>query len=99
MAERGIVKDPRDRREQPGSVKGPATQGPLICPQAPVLHLWRLATNLAEPVIAALEEELPDEDQERARRFHFDKDRARFIASHAGMRRILAGYLGCAPGR
>lgn len=33
----------------------------------------------------------------RAERFRFDEDRARFVGSHAALRRILARYAGCDP--
>lgn len=40
----------------------------------------------------------PDE-QERARRFHFDRDRTRFILARSGMRTILGACLGVAAGQ
>jgi 4'-phosphopantetheinyl transferase len=30
-------------------------------------------------------------------RFRFDRDRRRYLASHANLRRLLGGYAGCAP--
>ena len=71
----------------------PATPPPLGVHEA---HLWRL--DLDAP---AGEETVPDilNDEERARaaRFHFERDRHRFIAGRAALRRVLATYLDRAP--
>ncbi len=56
------------------------------------VHLWRIA--LDAPADASL---LSPDELERAGRFHFARDRRRFVAARAGLRRILARYLGQAP--
>lgn len=65
----------------------PARPGP---PAA--IHLWRL--DLDAGGNAAL---LSARERGRAARFATPGLRARFIAAHAGLRRILAAYLGAAP--
>ena len=36
-------------------------------------------------------------EQQRAQRFHFQRDRTRFIVAHGILRRLLSRYVGCAP--
>jgi 4'-phosphopantetheinyl transferase len=57
------------------------------------VHLWR-ADLQSDP--AAYAEALSPEEWVRAGRFHFDRDRRRFIAAHALLRAILAKYTGIA---
>lgn len=40
---------------------------------------------------------LDDQEQARAGRFHFERDRIRFVARRAFLRQVLSGYLGIAP--
>lgn len=46
---------------------------------------------------ARLEAGLNDEERQRAARFHFDRDRKRFIVARGALRIILAGYLDIDP--
>ena len=68
----------------------PATPPPLGVHEA---HLWRLDLDAQETA----RDVLNDEELARAARFHFERDRHRFIAGRAALRRILAAYLGRAP--
>jgi len=61
------------------------------------VHLWRF--DLDEMILdgLALEPRLSAEERERARRFHFMRDRERYLAGRAALRGILAGYLDARP--
>ena len=54
------------------------------------VHLWRAQLALTEKMRAAIS----PSDRLRAERFHFDRDRDRFIASRGIQRLVLAQYLG-----
>jgi 4'-phosphopantetheinyl transferase len=71
----------------------PATPPPLGIHEA---HLWRLDLDAPGGEEAA-PEILNDEERARAARFHFERDRHRFIAGRAALRRVLATYLDRAP--
>lgn len=60
--------------------------------------MWRIALR-ATPDLAQLAADfLGDDETERARRFHFDVHRERFLAGRLALRRLLGGYLGIGPG-
>lgn len=60
------------------------------------IHIWEI--DLVHDIqIPDCRELLSSEENRRAQRFRFDKDRSRFIAAHAAMRRILASYLCVRP--
>lgn len=61
------------------------------CPIVQVLNV-----DLSKPLPGAFEL-LNQEEQDRASRFLFDKDRQRFTVSHAFTRLFLAVFLKCAP--
>jgi 4'-phosphopantetheinyl transferase len=63
------------------------------------VHIWRIP--LAQPAAAreALWPTLAPDERERAERFHFARDRARFIVARGVLRAILGRYLECEPGR
>jgi 4'-phosphopantetheinyl transferase len=58
------------------------------------VHVWRVSLATcpgdARPLLSA-------DECERADRFHFARDRDRFVAARAALRRVLGGYLDCAP--
>lgn len=54
------------------------------------VHLWRARLTPTE----AARETLSTADWQRAERFHFERDRERFIASRGVQRQVLAQYLG-----
>lgn len=71
----------------------PATPPPLGAHEA---HLWRLVLDSAGGEGAATDI-LSEDERARAARFYFERDRRRFSAGRAALRRILAAYLDRAP--
>ncbi|MFK7921045.1 MAG: 4'-phosphopantetheinyl transferase superfamily protein [Bacteroidia bacterium] len=62
--------------------------------EAKQIHIWRASLDLSELKIRDLLKTLSLEERERASRFHFEKDRKRFISGRGSLRQILALYLG-----
>ncbi|HEX8772583.1 MAG TPA: 4'-phosphopantetheinyl transferase superfamily protein [Pyrinomonadaceae bacterium] len=70
----------------------------LTAPKNPVLeeneiHVWLVGLERSAKERQRLFDILGDDETERARRFHFDRDRARFVVAHAALRLILSRYL------
>jgi 4'-phosphopantetheinyl transferase len=63
--------------------------------RADEVHVWRIDVGgpRGEDELVTLS----DAERARADRFHFPADRARFVASHAALREILAFYLDIEP--
>ena len=61
------------------------------------VHAWRLPLTPSEPRLEAMLDTLSAGQRARAARFHFERDRRRYVASEGLMREILARYLGVAP--
>lgn len=70
---------------------------PLQPLEAGQLHVWRMHLVQPEAALGELATLLSSEEREKAARFRFEHDRARHVTAHAGLRWILAGYLGCPP--
>lgn len=62
------------------------------------VHVWRVALNPPAPTLARLWPTLTPDEQQRAERFHFQRDRDHFIAARGALRAILARYLRAEPG-
>jgi 4'-phosphopantetheinyl transferase len=60
-------------------------------------HVWLLSCRQPRSMLDEFWQLLDKAERLRANRFHFDRDRDRFIASRAQVRRVLAEYLCCAP--
>lgn len=58
------------------------------------VHLWRLWLDAPADGLRHL---LSVDERQRADRFAFERDRERWTAARAGLRRILAAYLGVEP--
>jgi 4'-phosphopantetheinyl transferase len=61
------------------------------------VHIWLVHLDTSWSYDEGFSQHLSDDEQDRAKRFHFDRHRRRFIVSHGALRQILAGYLGIEP--
>jgi 4'-phosphopantetheinyl transferase len=61
------------------------------------IHVWRVPLNQNPDRIPELRGFLAPEEQARAQRFHFAKDRNQFIESRAALRLLLSQYLNTSP--
>jgi 4'-phosphopantetheinyl transferase len=61
------------------------------------IHVWYVDLAAARAAAAEWPRLLSAAEQERARRFHFERDRLRFLAAHAALREILSAYVDAAP--
>ena len=61
------------------------------------VHIWKLALEQPVDQLDTLARLLSPAEHARAARFHFERDRRRFIVSHAGLRQILGAYLSREP--
>jgi 4'-phosphopantetheinyl transferase len=63
------------------------------------IHLWRVGLDQPPAQIECLKQSLSPDERERAERFHFERDRRRFVVGRGGLRLILGRYLGLEPDR
>jgi 4'-phosphopantetheinyl transferase len=61
------------------------------------VHLWKVPLDQPERALRSLKHTLASDERLRAERFHFDRDRRRFIAAHGQLRMILGRYTGIDP--
>jgi 4'-phosphopantetheinyl transferase len=61
--------------------------------------VWRIPLNSLYNSLNECRAILCTDEEQRARRFRFERARKRFIATHAATRRVLAEYLECDPTR
>ncbi len=61
------------------------------------IHLWRGSLDVDAESLASLSATLCEEERARAERFHFDRDRERFIAGRGWLRVLLGRYRRIAP--
>jgi 4'-phosphopantetheinyl transferase len=61
------------------------------------VHVWRASLEQAPAVVASLRRLLSPDEQARADRFHFEKDRRHFIVARSCLRKLLGRYLAIPP--
>lgn len=61
------------------------------------VDIWRVFLTVQPDSLQQMESTLSADESQRASRFHFEEDRARYIVAHASLRKILARYLRCKP--
>lgn len=62
------------------------------------VHVWRASLEQPPGVAARLRLTLSEDERERAARFHFERDRVRFVIARAALRAVLGRYLDVPPG-
>jgi 4'-phosphopantetheinyl transferase len=62
------------------------------------VQVWETSLDLPPGTIQMLEPVVAPSELDRASRFHFARDRNRFIAGRGFMRMVLGNYLGAKPG-
>ena len=62
------------------------------------VHVWRASLEQPPRCLERLLGTFATDEKDRADRFHFDRDRHRFIAARGILRAILGGYLNMEPG-
>ncbi len=66
-------------------------------PSRPEVALWRWSLLASPDRQAELWDTLSKDEQARAERFHFPRDRRRYVVGRGTLRMRLAAYLGCPP--
>ena len=61
------------------------------------VHIWRASLDQSPATVAALRQLLSRDEQARADRFHFERDRRHFTVARGYLRKLLGRYLGIAP--
>jgi 4'-phosphopantetheinyl transferase len=63
------------------------------------IHVWRARSDEDPQQYGRLADTLSADERARAERFHFERDRHRYIVSHGMLRVILSRYLHVGPGQ
>jgi 4'-phosphopantetheinyl transferase len=64
---------------------------------ADLIHIWLIRLSHMDDPSTLDKDMLSDKELESFRKFHFERDRRRYLISHCALRIILARYLGFAP--
>jgi len=62
-----------------------------------VVHIWQIPLSIQAARVRDCRSILSQDENHRADRFYFDRDRNRFIAARSAIRRILSRYVEMAP--
>ncbi len=81
----------------PDPILWSARSGDLVLPEGEI-HIWRASLDLQPAVLDSLKAGLSPDEASRAARFHFARDRDRFIASRGALREVLGAYMSISPG-
>lgn len=73
------------------------TAPPHLALEQNEVHVWRAPLEQTSDKVAAFFDLLATDEQHRANRFHFAKDRRRFIVARGIMRTLLGRYLNLSP--
>src|SRR6266487_3571953 len=57
------------------------------------VHVWKASLEVSHNVVNHLKDVLSADEFDRAKRFHFEKDRRHWIVAHGILRLLLGGYL------
>jgi len=63
------------------------------------VHVWRASLNASTTCVKYFNSKLSVDELKRAEKFHFRRDRNRFIVARGRLRFILGSYLGIDPGQ
>lgn len=63
------------------------------------IHVWRAFLDVTASRQRSLEHTLSEDERKKARCFHFQRDRRRYVLSRALLRAILSRYINIEPGR
>ena len=63
------------------------------------VHVWSVRLDQIDDRVQELQQFLSDDERRRAGRFHFDRDRRRYIVRRGMLRLIIGSYIDMAPSR
>ena len=72
---------------------------PLPKPSGRDVHLWAVDLDTGRAQVARLAKLLSNDERQRAERFHFDRDRRRFIVARGALRTLLGLQAQLSPSR
>jgi len=75
-----------------------AIQKDMQLPAESVVFLWRIPLVQDDAVVARMFHLLSKDERQRAARFHFERDRRRFVVTRGAVRSVLAGCLDAPAG-
>jgi 4'-phosphopantetheinyl transferase len=81
----------------PDAILWSARSGDMALPEGEI-HIWRVNLDLKPAALDRLKAGLAPDEASRAARFHFARDRDRFIASRGALRQVLGAYMSISPG-